>query len=177
MDEPLATHYSGGIHDAQSGLDRSYRQSRQGAAAAALRLSGASYPEIAEALAFPDAKAARHAVEAHLAERLGDADREILRAEEAGRLERLLRSVWAKAMNAEHAEHLPAAKIALSVIDRHSRLLGLDAPAELVVHSPTLHEIDAWVARVTTQSSVDFLALEAQVIEDDDDIDTAAAAG
>jgi len=141
------------------------RRERSGNAAVALRLAGASYAEIADALAFADAKAARSAVETTLAASATAHCREQLRSEEAGRLERLLRGVWGKATNPDHAEHLPAAKVALAIIDRHVRLYGLDAPAEVVVHSPTTAEIDSWVAGMTATSLADLRALEATVVD------------
>jgi len=152
------------------------RRARNGNAAVALRLAGASYGEIAEALAFADAKAARSAVETTLAATATEHSRDQLRGEEAARLERLLRGVWAKATNPEHAEHLPAAKVALAIIDRHVRLHGLDAPTEVVVHSPTAAEIDAWVAGMTATSMKDLRALEATVVDIDPTVIDAVAA-
>jgi hypothetical protein len=140
----------------------------------ALRLAGASYVEIAEALAFADAKAARALVETWLGESASDADRAALRTTETLRLERLLRGVWGKATNPDHPEHLPAAKVALAIIDRHSRLHGLDAPAEVVVHTPTTAEIDAWVANMTAVGMSELRALEAPVVIDADVADEPA---
>jgi len=138
----------------------------QGPAATALRLAGASYHEIADALGFPSPAAARLAVETTLAARVGDPQtRETLRAEEAGRLERLLRGVWGKATNPDHAEHLPAVKMAVGIIDRHIRLFGLDAPHEITIHTPTSAEIDAWVASVTGAKISDLRELEVGVID------------
>lgn len=153
------------------------RRERAGHAAVALRLAGASYAEIAEALAFTDAKAARSAVENTLAATASEHSRDQLRAEEAGRLERLLRGVWAKATNPDNPEHLPAAKVALAIIDRHVRLYGLDAPAEVVVHSPTAAEIDAWVAGMTSTSLKDLRALEATVVDVDAELVGPGGAG
>jgi len=85
---------------------------------------------------------------------LGSTDpegRERLRQEAAARLERLMRSVWSKAVNPGDPEHLPAIRVALSLVDRHIRLLGLDSPQEIVVHNPTTQEIDAWVAEMLRQ--------------------------
>lgn len=142
------------------------RPGNQGTAAVALRLAGASYAEIADALLYANAREARHAVETTLSQNIPDAKaRDVLRAEEAGRLERLLRSVWPKATDPNHPEHLPAVKTATGIIDRHIRLHGLDAPAEIVVHTPTAAEIDQWVAKVTA-STVGVLAeLEDTVID------------
>jgi hypothetical protein len=91
--------------------------------------------------------------------------REQLRNEEAGRLERLLRSVWAKATDPMNPEHLPAVKVAVGIIDRHIRLHGLDAPSEVIVHTPTMTEIDQWVAHVTSAQISDLRELEASVVD------------
>jgi len=143
-------------------------------AAVALRLSGASYAEVAQALEYPSAREARHAVEASLAMAANDPQsRDVLRAEAVARLERLLRGAWHKAIDPESPEHLPAGKFALAVIDRVIRLQGLDAPSEVVIHAPTMREIDEWVANVTGTAVEDLRALEdpsiidAEVIEDE----------
>lgn len=140
-----------------------------GRAGLALRLAGASYAEIADTLALADAAEARDLVCNELAARDVDADERIaLRAEEAARIERLLRGVWAKATNPHDPEHLPAARVALSMVDRHARLLGLDMPTEVVVYTPTTTEIETWVAEMVSKSSsvidveeADVLAIEA----------------
>lgn len=149
------------------------KPSNKSTAAVALKLAGASYAEIADALEFPTPRAARHAVEEVLAAHAADpASRETLRAEAVARLERLLRGAWAKATTPDHPEHIPSAKFALAVVDRVIRLQGLDAPAEVVVHTPTVREIDEWVSKVTGTALDDLRALEdptiveAEVIED-----------
>jgi hypothetical protein len=124
--------------------------SRNAAAAVGLKIAGASYQEIADTLGFADAVTAREAVERDLAFRASEADpakREILRATEAGRIDRLLRGVWTKATNPADLEHLSAVRTALRLIDRRIRLYGLDAPTEIVI-TPTMTEIDAWVAQM-----------------------------
>lgn len=122
---------------------------RSGQAALALRLAGASFAEVAETLGLADAAEARTLIERELAERPDDDEaRRKARAEEAARIERLMRSVWAKATDPQNPEHLPAARVALAMVDRHARLLGLDMPTEVVVYTPTTAEIDAWVSRM-----------------------------
>lgn len=144
-----------------------FRVSRQGSAALGLRLAGAGYDEIAETLGFEHAWAAREAVEATLANRaLSDRDgRERLRAEEGARLLRLLRSVWQKATDTDSPEHLPAVKVAADLIARHTRLYGLDAPSEIVVHSPTASEIDRWVAALVSSTTEPLRQMELDVVE------------
>lgn len=146
------------------------RPGRTGPAALGLRLAGASYSEVADTLGLANPMIARDLVEKELALRADDSDkRDALRREEAARIERLIRSVWPKATNPNDPEHLPAARTALAMVDRHARLLGLDMPTEVVVYTPTTSEIDAWVATMVSSASVidgeveeaDVLAVEA----------------
>ena len=133
-------------------------------AAVALRLAGAGFAEIAEVLELADDGQARLAVERGLAaERVDEGDRERLRLEEERRLMGLLKPLWGKAVDPEHPEQVVASRAALSVIDRHAKLMGLDAPTEVVVHNPTMSEIDRWVAEVLTQQGV-VHAVEADVV-------------
>lgn len=143
-----------------------FKNHRQGMAAVALRLAGASYLEIAETLTFADADTARIAVESELANLTVNGEaRETLRNLESARLERLLRSVWQKATDPTNPEHLAAVKIANGIVDRHIRLFGLDAPTEISIHTPTQAEIDAWVAQVTMSAHDQLAIMEANVVE------------
>jgi hypothetical protein len=138
---------------------------RTGAAALALRLSGAGYDDVANALGLASAQSARLAAEEALAARAWD-DRDgrvRLRAENGARLERLLRSVWSKATNEDHPEHLPAVRVARELIDRYARLYGLDAPSEVIIHNPTASEIESWVAEMLAESTSTLRAMEAPV--------------
>lgn len=139
---------------------------RSGQAATALRLAGATFGEIAETLGLAGAGEARTLVERDLAERADDEDgRKRLRQEEAARLERVLRGVWGKATNPADPEHLPAARTALALIDRHARLLGLDMPVEVVVYTPTTGEIESWVTdMLNAHSSMPGEVVEADVL-------------
>jgi len=139
---------------------------RQGAAATALRLAGASYAEVAEALDLSGTSMARQMVETHLGATADAEIRDEVRKTDSARLERLLRSVWPKATTPGDPEHLVAVRVAVAIIDRHLRLHGADAPAEIVVHAPTVAEIDAWVAHMTTATVAPLAALEANVVED-----------
>lgn len=143
------------------------KATRTASAALALRLAGAGYDEVADALGLGSALDARREAETALAARAwGDeAGRERLRAESGARLERLLRSVWPKATSPDHPEHLPAVRVARELIDRHVRLFGLDAPAEVVIHSPTATEIDRWVANMLATTTSGLRQMEAAVVD------------
>jgi hypothetical protein len=125
---------------------------RKANAAVELRLAGATWDQIALTVGYPTAREALVAVERALEKHLGEQDREKLRDLAGFRLERLLRSVWGKAIDPDHPEHLTAATKAREIIDRHARLYGLDAPTEVVVHSPTQQEIERWVSQVVSHS-------------------------
>ena len=130
-------------------------RARKANAAVQMRLAGATWGEIAEALGYPTPRQALVATEKALEKQLRDeSDKKAMRALAGARLERLLRSVWSKAIDPDNPDHLVAAGRALAIADRHIKLFGLDAPAEIVVHSPTMTEIERWVAAVLT-SSVD----------------------
>jgi hypothetical protein len=146
---------------ANADLEEKDRLSRQ-EAAVAMRMEGAPYSDIAATLGYANATQARTAVERCLASLShSPEDRDHLRFLEARRLERILRGIWKKATqefitdeNGEkiaNVEHLAAARTALAVIDRHSRLYGLDAPQELVVYNPTQIELQKWIEKVAGQ--------------------------
>lgn len=140
---------------------------RSGQAAVALRLAGASFGEIAQTLGLAGTDRARVMVEQELAAGGQDVEaRGRLRFEEAARIERLMRSVWGKATNPQDPEHLVAVRTALGLIDRHARLLGLDAPSEVLVYTPTSQEIDEWVSGVLGHAERAFDVVDAEVVED-----------
>lgn len=146
-----------------------FRNHRQSLAALALKLAGASYPEISDALGFATPEQAREAVEGHLA---NDARRDpealaLLREEESQRLMRLLRSVWTKATTPDNPEHLAAVKVALSISDRHARLRGLDAPTQIHLSNPAAEELEAWVSEALTAQHAPLVAIEANVVTPD----------
>lgn len=145
-------------------------EDRTAAAALALRLAGAGYDDVADALGMDSALVARRAAESALAARATeDLDgRKRLRAECGARIERLLRSVWGKATDHDHPEHLVAVRVARELIDRHVRLYGLDAPAEVVIHNPTALEIEEWVSLVVAGRNQP--AIEANVVGHDGEV-------
>lgn len=121
-----------------------------------LRVRGASWVEVVRVLQLRDVQQAKELFEEGLAgDDLASADeRRTHRVTEQQRIMSLLNSVWDKANDPTDPEHLPAARTALQLIDRHSKLLGLDAPTEVVVHNPTQTEIDAWVVSVLQANAV-----------------------
>lgn len=145
---------------------------RVGTAAVHLRLCGATYEDISDTLGLDGPKAALSLVTRELGRNQIDiADRENLRNEESQRLLHLLRPVMTRALNERDAEHLAAARTALAIIDRRIRLLGLDAPTQIAVHTPSTAELEAWVVRMAAIEvpAVDELdVIDVEVIEDAD---------
>jgi hypothetical protein len=145
-------------------------RNRKANAAVSLKLSGATWGEIAEALGYPTARQALVATEKALERQLRDTDRESMRRVAGARLDRLLLSVWSKAIDPAHPEHLIAVTKAREVVDRHAKLFGLDAPTEIIVHNPTQTELEAWVtqvARLRTPEVEEYDILDGEVIDDD----------
>lgn len=152
-----------GAGEAQYGVE--FRQHRQGVAALALRLAGASYAEIAEALTMASSTIAREAVESSLAaQTIDNPDVALLREEEGARLLRLLRGVWAKATDPEHPDQLTAVRIATTLVDRRIRLFGLDMPQKVEIYSPAEEEINNWIGDITHERVGMYAAIEASVV-------------
>lgn len=158
---------SGSKKTAVNGNSVSRARSRKANAAIQLRLAGATWEEIAQTLGFPTPRQALVATERALEKQLNETDREKMRKLANARLERLLRSVWPKAIDPDHPEHLIALTKAREVIGDHRKLFGLDAPTEVVVHNPTQAELETWVAQVMTTlnpATDEFDILEGEVI-------------
>jgi hypothetical protein len=127
---------------------------RKANAAIQLKLAGATWEEVAQSLGYPTARTAIVATEKALEKQLADAGtRDQMRALAGARLERLIRAVWHKAIDPESPEQLQAVTKAKELVDRHAKLFGLDAPTEVVVHSPTTTELEAWVARIVSHQT------------------------
>ena len=166
---------------------------RQAEAAVALRIAGANWSEIARALDFHSATAARNAVERILAESVSEEDREQGRWMMQQRLLRVMRSLYPRATLSEFPvdengeritdengnpveplyDHLGYAKVYLSYIDRRVKLYGLDAPTELnVAYSPRAEELQRAVAETVAEIRGHFPEeadiLDAEVISEED---------
>lgn len=169
-----STHPTGVSDDSPNGGSNVARaRERKANAAIQLRIAGASWDEVAQALGYPTARHALVATEKALERELKTEENQMAMRSLAGkRLERLLRGVWTKAIDPANPEHLVAVDRARLIIDRHAKLYGLDAPTEVVVTNPSQQELEKWVATVIGQSRP---ALEeadifdAEVLGDDED--------
>jgi hypothetical protein len=124
-------------------------RSRKAAAALNLSLSGATWDEIAEVLGYPTARTARVAVERALERQLKNPDdRAQMRRKVDAQLNRLLRAAWSDAIDPKSPDQMVAIGKCRDILADHRKLWGLDAPAEVVVHNPTDHEIQAWVLQI-----------------------------
>lgn len=127
---------------------------RKANAAIQMRLAGATWDEIAQTLGFPTARQALVATEKALERQLQSSeDREQMRRLAGARLERLLRAIWPKAIDPNHPDQMLAVTKSREIVDRHAKLFGLDAPTEVVVHTPTQTELEQWVSRVVSVAS------------------------
>jgi hypothetical protein len=131
-------------------VEASAQRARKADAALSLRLSGAAWGDIAQAVGYPTPRQAMLAVEKALVRQLNtDDDRDKMRVVAGARLERLLRAIWGKALNPSDPEQLAAVTKSRELIADYAKLYGLNAPAEVVVHSPSQSDLEDWVLRMT----------------------------
>lgn len=155
-----------GLDDPQTGRTKSaVAVSTRSRAAAALRIAGASYADVAETLEYASPSEARKAVEQVLAETVDETrDYQALRALASLRLEGLLKAVIDKATNPQHPDQLGFHRAALSVVDRWVKLHGLDAPQRVALITPASEEFERVVSLMMSASPVR-TAAEADIFE------------
>lgn len=140
-------------------------------AAVALRLAGAPYVDIAESLAYATAADAQQAVESLLASTVEAEDLASTRNMYNQRLNRLLQSVWPKALNSNDPKQLEYVRAVLQIEERRARLMGTDAPTKHEVYTPTAEQITEQV-RVLTANVI--IPVEADIVDAEYDDDQAA---
>lgn len=154
-------------------LDRPSRSQ----SAVALRLSGASYSDIARVLDYSTPTHARNAVERVLAS-TADSPESLahLRVLQTRRLERLLQSVMSKAVDPEAEDHLAYNGRALAIIERIGKVHGVDAPTQ-VQFTPTDEYLTTYTNRLLEAAGLGTLDADeatpediedAEIIEDED---------
>lgn len=111
-----------------------------------LRRAGYTYEDIANAIGYADHTGARDACLRAIKRSMSDAGVDELRQGELDRLDRLQRSAWTSALQGD----LQAIATCLRIIDRRSKLLGLDAPIkqEILLEQVDGGMIDREVARL-----------------------------
>jgi hypothetical protein len=135
-------------------------------AAVAMAVEGAPYPDIAHVLGYPDARRAKEAVWAAIADAGADHDDVAkMRTLQSQRLDRLLYSVMRRATKPSDADHLSYARIALAIMDRQAKLYGLDAAQQVVVYTPTQREIAEYAEKVAELHRAARGAIEADIID------------
>lgn len=112
---------------------REYDRAERKRNALELRLAGASYRDIAQALEVSPATALQDCKEALADIPAQQADE--MRTVELSRLDRLQRAVWPRAVKGD----LQAVDRAIKIIDRRAKLFGLDAPQQVQI---TANDID-----------------------------------
>lgn len=134
-----------------------------------LAIHGAPWETIAEVIGYPTARAAKVAVEQALERNLSTVDRQKLRLLVHGRLNALLYSVSAKAMDESNPEHLAAVGRYREIVADQRKMWGMDAPQEILVTNPTQREIDDWVGLTVSKglpNVVEDDIVDAEILED-----------
>jgi hypothetical protein len=162
--EPRSTHQGNG-----RGKDDDDNPTRA-MAVVAMKMAGASFASIAGELGYASAGRAQNVYERALAASV-DMDTDLTRARtlQVKRLDRLLMSVWEKAINPKHRDHILYASTALKIIDRTSKLQGLDAPVQVnMTHSASYEDIERWASKMASIASPDEIVVEADIFDEQD---------
>lgn len=125
---------------------------RSSRAAVAMKVSGASYEDIADVLEYASPAAARMAVEKALADSVdADTDYRSLRAVASLQLDGLLKATFPKARNTKDPDQLAYVRMALSIVDRKIKLHGVDAPQMITIIDPGAEEFERVIALAATR--------------------------
>lgn len=137
------------------------------AAAVNMAIEGSSYYDIARVLDYPSPSAAKKAVWAAIGDIEPDPD-EVKRQRHmmSQTLGRLQASMMRRATNPKDPDHVQYVRATIAVLDREAKLLGLDAPTNIVLHSATAQEIDDYVAQVQQLKVIAAGDVEADILED-----------
>src|SRR5699024_8410222 len=129
-----------------------------------LRLAGASYRDIGNALGCSTVTAMNDCKEALAEIPMQQADE--MRTVELSRLDLLQRAVWGKAIKGD----LQAVDRALKIIDRRAKLLGLDAPQQVQITANDV-DLDATVDKMlrVAEMALQQTAGEEDVFDDEAD--------
>lgn len=158
VDDPAAMEMARKIRD----MDAPTRA----AAAVKMAVEGVSYTDIARTLDYESPAAAKKAVWSSIGDIEIDADEVKRKRDLMGKgLGRLLQSSMRRATNPHDPDHLAYQRVVLAIMDRQARLYGLDAPTNLVVHTPTQREIDEYVSHVRQLNLVASGDVEADIID------------
>jgi hypothetical protein len=114
-----------------------------------LRVSGVSFPMIAERLGYSNSGSAYKAVERGLQNALRERGSEELRELELQRLDLLLLALWPRAMSGDR-NWLVVDRI-LQIIDMRCRLLGLYAPNRQLIEVVTPDALSTAIAEMEAQ--------------------------
>lgn len=152
----------------------------------ALWTAGANYADIARQMHLRSPKIAQMAVERALADMVDDhSDKSKLRRRMSLTLDRFLKAITPKAVDPEHPEQLAAVRTGLSIVDRYSKLNGLDAPVQVDIHMPSGEQFETFIALAARGAGIEvpieadpfdtvYEIEDAEVVEDENDDESGA---
>jgi hypothetical protein len=120
-----------------------------------LRLAGATFQRIAEALGYADKSGAKKAYERALASLRDDLAPSIAqhRTEQLLRVETLLVGLWGKARDPNNPDQLRATDSIRRLLERQAKLLGLDAPVKVQVSDEIDEQIEALLSQMNERDN------------------------
>lgn len=149
-----------GVRETSTSVQQATLTAREEKAAMATELyveKNKTLEVVARKCGYPSGVDALRAIEKFMAKMLAESPRNqaLMRDMASRRLEQLSRSVWKKANDPKHPEHLQAHARAESVVMNWAKLNGVQAPQQVVVSNPTSEAIEAIAAEIAARGAKD----------------------
>lgn len=147
-----------GVRETSTSVQKATTVARDRKAATATNLyveKHKTLKEVARKCGYPDAAAARVAIERYMERELKEHPKSIsaMRDMAGRRLENALRQVSKKALNPDDPEHLAAVMQYRGIIGDWVKLFGLQAPQQVIVSNPTNDAILEVALRIQQQGA------------------------
>jgi 23S rRNA pseudoU1915 N3-methylase RlmH len=139
------THPTGVSSDDKGGSALRRARERKAASAVDLKARGYKLEDIAVVLGYPSARHVGVAMERYLEEHLQETDKALLRQITYRRMENATRAIYDKATDPTHPDQIAAGHMLVKYVDRQAKLIGMDAPTEVIVSNPIAQEVQAWI--------------------------------
>lgn len=134
-----------------------------GQAAAVMLVSGSSYEEIAVILDLDSAEQAKRIAIRSMASQFDDDDRDAMRRIVIGMYNQLFVSALRRSEKQSYSAREAAASNARAAVSEMVKVLGLAAPTQIEVYSPTQTEIDSLLKQVAAKAAA-AMPVEADVV-------------
>lgn len=152
-------------------VEQVHKYGSKAEAAVSLRSFYTPWEDITEQLGYANVEATKKAVEHALANSIDAGDKKRQRQFMNEQLNRMVRAIRTKALDPNHPDQISALRTLTAILDRKSKLNGLDEPTQVAVTTPSDAKLREWAASMIerTEGSLPQEAdvIEGEVVDDD----------